>query len=55
MPLTWQQLAEMQASGLVDVPSHSYWHPKFTAEKKRLSLEDYTRFVAMQLGRPREN
>jgi len=52
--LTWEQLAEMQASGFAEVQSHSYWHPKFTAEKKRLSPEDYSRFVAMQLGRPRE-
>jgi len=52
--LTWEQLAEMQASGLVEVQSHTYWHPKFTAEKKRLSPEDYERFVAMQLGRARE-
>lgn len=51
--LTWEQLAEMKASGLVDVQSHTFWHPNFTVEKKRQSPEAYRRFVQDQLTRSR--
>ncbi|HWA63684.1 MAG TPA: polysaccharide deacetylase family protein [Caulobacteraceae bacterium] len=51
--LTWPQLREMQASGLVDVESHTYWHPNFRTERRRRTEADYRAFVAMQLGRSR--
>ncbi|SKA34052.1 Polysaccharide deacetylase [Enhydrobacter aerosaccus] len=51
--LTWAQLAEMKASGLVDVQSHTFWHPNFNIERKRLSPADYARFVHDQLARSR--
>jgi len=47
--LTWEQLAEMSASGLVDIQSHTYWHPNFHQERKRLDDAHYRQFVAMQL------
>jgi len=47
--LTWAQLREMKASGLVDIQSHTYWHPNFNQEKKRRTPEDYQQFVAYQL------
>lgn len=49
--LTWQQLKEMQATGLVRIESHTYWHPDFRKEKRRLSAADYVRFVQDQLSR----
>jgi peptidoglycan/xylan/chitin deacetylase (PgdA/CDA1 family) len=49
--LTWAQLAEMLRSGLVDVQSHTYWHPDFRQEKARRDQADYNAFVAMQLTR----
>jgi peptidoglycan/xylan/chitin deacetylase (PgdA/CDA1 family) len=49
--LTWAQLQEMQASGLVDVESHTYWHPNFKAERRRLSPTGYRAFVDAQLAR----
>jgi peptidoglycan/xylan/chitin deacetylase (PgdA/CDA1 family) len=52
--LTWQQLGEMAASGLVDVQSHTYWHPNFHHEKAHRLHEDYERFVAMQLARSKQ-
>ena len=51
--LTWDQLREMAASGLVDVQSHTYWHPNFSVEKRRRTAQDYLRFVTMQLARSR--
>ncbi|MDR3472342.1 MAG: polysaccharide deacetylase family protein [Devosia sp.] len=49
--LTWAQLQEMQASGLVDVESHTYWHPNFKVERRRRTTADYTAFVDNQLSR----
>lgn len=51
--LTWAQLSEMQASGLVDVQSHTYWHPNFSAERRRRKPADFQRFVDDQLRRSR--
>jgi len=51
--LTWEQLREMQESGLVDVQSHTYWHPDFRVERARLDAEAYHRFVDVQLTRSR--
>src|SRR5262249_53919751 len=47
--LTWEQLKELQATGLFDVQSHTYWHPNFIQEKKKLSRNDYEKFVHVQL------
>jgi peptidoglycan/xylan/chitin deacetylase (PgdA/CDA1 family) len=47
--LTWAQLADMVRSGLVDVQSHTYWHPNFEVEKRRLGTETYEAFVRSQL------
>lgn len=49
--LTWAQVREMQASGLVDVQSHTYWHPNFKTERRRRSDKDYLAFVDDQLAR----
>ena len=47
--MTWDQLREMQDSGLVDVQSHTYWHPNFNVERRRRSRESYRAFVDDQL------
>ncbi len=52
--LTWEQLAEMAKTGLVDVQSHTYWHPNFHHERARLSPDDYRTFVMKQLTRSKE-
>ncbi len=52
--LTWQQLRELHATGLFDIQSHTYWHPNFKREKRRLGAEAYRRLVEMQLGKARE-
>jgi peptidoglycan/xylan/chitin deacetylase (PgdA/CDA1 family) len=52
--LTWAELTEMVASGLVDVQSHTYWHPNFHQEKARRTPADYRDFVDMQLSRSKQ-
>jgi peptidoglycan/xylan/chitin deacetylase (PgdA/CDA1 family) len=49
--LTWEQLAEMKASGLVDVQSHTFWHPNFNVERRRLASPAYERFVQDQVAK----
>lgn len=52
--LTWEQLTELQATGLFDIESHTYWHPNFHIEKRRLPADEYARFVQMQFDKSRE-
>jgi peptidoglycan/xylan/chitin deacetylase (PgdA/CDA1 family) len=52
--MTWEQLREMKKTGLFDFQSHTYWHPNFKNEKKRLRPLEYERFVEMQLNRSKD-
>lgn len=49
--LTWEQLRTMRANKDVDVQSHTYWHPNFNHERRRLSPRDFTTFTDLQLRR----
>jgi len=46
--MTWDQLRELKATGLFDFQSHTYWHPNFNQEKKRLAPADFEKLVDMQ-------
>jgi len=52
--MTWEQLREMKQSGLVEIQSHSYWHPNFNRDKKKMSPAEYDAFVDMQFGKSKE-
>src|SRR5262249_2782957 len=47
--MTWEQLAEMKASGLADIQSHTFWHPNFKLDKKKLAPAAYEKLVQDQL------
>ena len=47
--LTWDQLRQMIANKNIEVQSHTYWHPNFDKERKRLSPADFTSFAELQL------
>jgi peptidoglycan/xylan/chitin deacetylase (PgdA/CDA1 family) len=49
--MTWGQVREIAASGLFDIQSHTFWHPNFKHEAKRLNEPNYKLFVDNQLGR----
>jgi peptidoglycan/xylan/chitin deacetylase (PgdA/CDA1 family) len=51
--MSWEQLGALHRTGLFDLQSHTYWHPNFTIEKRRLAAAAYRAFVTMQLTRPR--
>lgn len=52
--MTWAQLRELKKTGLFDIQSHTYWHPDFRKERKRLSPVEYGRFVDMQFVKSRQ-
>jgi len=47
--MTWSQLREMKETGLIDLQSHTFWHPHFRKEKERLRPSEYEHLVGMQL------
>lgn len=47
--LTWDQLKELMKTGLFDIQGHTYWHPNFNQEKKKLSTAKYEKLVHVQL------
>lgn len=51
--MKWDQLAELSRTGLFEIQSHTYWHPNFKMEKRRLSPEAYRSFVTLQFTKPR--
>jgi peptidoglycan/xylan/chitin deacetylase (PgdA/CDA1 family) len=52
--MTWSQLKEIQGTGFFDFQSHTFWHPNFKKEKKRLKPAEYESFVGMQLKKSKE-
>ncbi|MDP2755541.1 MAG: polysaccharide deacetylase family protein [Nitrospirota bacterium] len=52
--MTWDQLRDMKKTGLFSFQSHSYWHPNFKKDKKRLKPAEYEKFVEMQFKKSKE-
>lgn len=51
--MTWDQLRELSKTGLFEIQSHTYWHPNFKKERRRLSKPALDAFVMMQLKKSR--
>lgn len=51
--MKWDQLAELSRTGLFDIQSHTYWHPNFKTERKRLAPDAFQSFLTMQFVKPR--
>ena len=47
--MTWDQLRELKKTGLFDIQSHTYWHPNFKKERKKLSPQALDSLVMTQL------
>ena len=47
--MTWEHLKEMKATGLLDMQSHTFWHPNFKKEKRNLRTDEYESLVESQL------
>jgi len=49
--MTWEQLRELTKTGLFDVQSHTYWHPNFKKERKKLTPAALDMLVKTQLNK----
>jgi peptidoglycan/xylan/chitin deacetylase (PgdA/CDA1 family) len=49
--MTWNQIKDLQKTGLFDIQSHTYWHPNFQRERKKLSPQELEKLVDMQLNK----
>jgi peptidoglycan/xylan/chitin deacetylase (PgdA/CDA1 family) len=47
--MTWAELKELQQTGFFDIQGHTYWHPNFKQEKRKLSTAAYQKLVKVQL------
>jgi peptidoglycan/xylan/chitin deacetylase (PgdA/CDA1 family) len=47
--MTWEQIRGMKATGLLDLQSHTFWHPNFKKEKRNLRTDEYENLVESQL------
>ncbi|MBI5655600.1 MAG: polysaccharide deacetylase family protein [Geobacter sp.] len=52
--MTWDQLRELKKSGLFDIQSHTYWHPNFKREKRKLPPAEFTKLVDTQLKKSKD-
>jgi peptidoglycan/xylan/chitin deacetylase (PgdA/CDA1 family) len=52
--ITWAEVGEMLASGLVDVQSHTCSHPDFEKERLRRTPPEFEAFVAAELTNSRK-
>ncbi len=52
--MTWEQLRELKKTGLFDIQSHTYWHPNFKREKRKLTPAAYDKLVTEQLLKSRK-
>ena len=50
--MTWEQLRQVEQTGLFDIQSHTFWHPNFKVEKRRLAPAEYEQLVDSQLRKP---
>ena len=47
--MTWDELRALKKTGLFDFQSHTYWHPNFFKERRRLRPADFETLVDTQM------
>lgn len=47
--MTWDQLRELKKTGLFDFQSHTYWHPNFKKDRKKMAPAEFEKSVDTQL------
>ncbi|MEJ6005617.1 polysaccharide deacetylase family protein [Paucibacter sp. AS339] len=52
--MSWAQLQELSRQSGYKVQSHSYWHPNFAQERRRLDPAAFDRLARQQLQRSRD-
>ncbi len=52
--MTWGQLRELKETGMFDLQSHTFWHPNFKKDRKKLTPAEYEILVNTQLRKSKE-
>jgi peptidoglycan/xylan/chitin deacetylase (PgdA/CDA1 family) len=52
--MTWDQIRDLKKTGLFDFQSHTFWHPNFKKEKKKLKPAEYDKLVTTQLKKAKD-
>ncbi|WP_243372561.1 polysaccharide deacetylase family protein [Geotalea sp. SG265] len=52
--MTWDQLRELKKTGLFDIQSHTFWHPNFKRDKKKMTPVEFEKSVNTQLKKSKE-
>ena len=47
--MTWDQLRELKKTGLFDFQGHTYWHPNFKKDRRKMAPAEFEKSVDMQL------
>jgi peptidoglycan/xylan/chitin deacetylase (PgdA/CDA1 family) len=47
--MTWGQLKKLQQTGLFDLQGHTYWHPNFKKDKKKMTPAQFQKDLHRQL------
>lgn len=47
--MTWDQLRALKKTGLFEIQSHTYWHPNFKHDRKKMKPAEFEKSVDMQL------
>ncbi len=51
--MTWDQLRTLQKNGF-DIQSHTFWHPNFRRDKKKMAPAEFEKFVTVQLKKSKD-
>ncbi len=51
--MTWEQLRELKKTGLFDFQAHTFWHPNFKKDRKKMKPAEFEKSVDTQLGKAR--
>ena len=49
--MTWDQIRALKKTGLYDIQSHTYWHPNFKKDRKKMKPAEFEKSVTTQLGK----
>ena len=52
--MTWDQLRELKKTGLFDIQSHTFWHPNFKKDRKKMSPAEFEKSVDTQLKKSKD-
>ncbi len=49
--MTWDQIRELKKTGLFEFQSHTYWHPNFKKDRRKMTPAEFDKSVTMQLAK----